>query len=95
MGFSRGAYTARSVVGMIRKIGLIPPSPVHHVTLRAAFARYCDEHHPNCPESSEYRSSLNALPIDSVSIRFLGVRDTVGALGVPVVGPRSWIARNR
>lgn len=94
MGFSRGAYTARSVVGMIRKIGLIRP-PVDHVTLREAFARYRDDHHPNCPESVEYRSKLNTLPIESVSIRFLGVWDTVGALGVPVVGPRSLIAKER
>jgi uncharacterized protein (DUF2235 family) len=94
LGFSRGAYTARSTVGMIRKIGLIRP-PVDHVTLRAAFARYRDDHHPNCEESAEYRAKLNTLPIESVTIRFLGVWDTVGALGLPVVGPRPLIARKR
>ncbi len=79
---------------MIRKIGLIRP-PLDRWTLRAAFKQYRDEHHPECPETAEYRSKLNALPVECVSLRFVGVWDTVGALGVPVVGPRSWIARQR
>lgn len=94
LGFSRGAFTARSVVGMIRKIGLIRP-PVDRFSLREAFDRYRDQHHPNCPETEDYRERLNTLRIEELSLRFLGVWDTVGALGVPVVGLRSFVAAHR
>lgn len=94
LGFSRGAYTARSTVGMIRKIGLIR-SPLDPRTLRTAFATYRSEHHPNCPVTQRFRMKLNSRPVEQLNLRFVGVWDTVGALGIPVVGPRSYVARRR
>lgn len=94
VGFSRGAYTARSVVGMIRKIGLVR-APLDRRTLHSAFGQYRSEHHPNCPVIQTFRTKLNTRPVEEVHLRFIGVWDTVGALGVPVVGPRSLIARRR
>ena len=94
LGFSRGAYTARSIVGMIRKLGLIR-APLERNTLAAAFSQYRNEHHPNCPEIEKFRDKLNTRRVEDVCLRFLGVWDTVGALGVPVVGPRSLVARHR
>ncbi len=95
-GFSRGAFTARSTVGMIRKIGLLR-SPVDTKTLKEAFDRYRDDHHPNCVETDKFRRELNTRTVDGdrVCLHFVGVWDTVGALGLPVVGPRSLIARRR
>ena len=94
LGFSRGAFTARSIVGMIRKIGLVR-APLERATLAAAFSVYRNEHHPHCPEIEKFRNKLNTRRVDDLCLRFLGVWDTVGALGVPVVGPRSLIARHR
>ena len=36
-GFSRGAYTARALAGMIQKVGLLPPGNYSQVKLYAIF----------------------------------------------------------
>lgn len=77
-GFSRGAYTARSMVGMIRKCGLL-----HIVTpaqLAAAERLYRDKSAaPDAEQCRQFRHQYS----QTISIHFLGVWDTVGALGVP------------
>lgn len=94
LGFSRGAFTARSVVGMIRKIGLLGPD-LDWDTLTEAFDRYRDEHHPNCPTIDAYRAAQDSTEVGEICIHFLGVWDTVGALGVPVIGLRTLLAARR
>lgn len=79
-GFSRGAYTARSLAGLIRNCGILKPTKFNH--LREAYDMY--RHSKNHPESEnmiDYRRRF-ALS-DEVPIRFIGVWDTVGALGIP------------
>lgn len=77
-GFSRGAYTARSLVGMIRKCGL-----VHVVTpglLDKAESIYRNrDWHPDSEVCTEFKERFSRQP----RIHFIGVWDTVGALGVP------------
>lgn len=77
-GFSRGAYTARSLVGLIRKCGLL-----HIVTpslLEKAERIYRDKSlKPDCDACKGFRESYSLEP----RIHFIGVWDTVGALGVP------------
>ena len=77
-GFSRGAYTARSLVGLIRKCGL-----VHVVTpalLDKAERLYRDKDlHPDSETCQAFKDNFSRQP----RIHFLGVWDTVGALGVP------------
>jgi uncharacterized protein (DUF2235 family) len=77
-GFSRGAYTARSFVGLVRKCGLL-----HIVTpglLELAENLYRDkDKDPDGPECRQFRASYSR----EVRIRMIGVWDTVGALGVP------------
>lgn len=77
-GFSRGAYTARSLVGMIRKCGL-----VHVVTpglLDKAESIYRNRDlHPDSEVCTGFKESFSRQP----RIHFIGVWDTVGALGVP------------
>ena len=77
-GFSRGAYTARSLVGLIRKCGLL-----HIVTpglLEKAESIYRDEGlSPDADVCKDFRERYSRSP----RIHFIGVWDTVGALGVP------------
>lgn len=77
-GFSRGAYTARSLVGLIRKCGLL-----HIVTpslMDRAEKLYRDKSlHPDSETCKEFKTLYSRLP----RIHFIGVWDTVGALGIP------------
>ena len=78
-GFSRGAYTARSCVGLIRKCGLLnSPTPEN---VDKAYELYRDKDvAPADAKAVEFRAQHSR----EVRVRFIGVWDTVGALGVPV-----------
>lgn len=86
-GFSRGAYTARSVAGMIRKCGII----------RREFARrypdavslYRSPVHPDEDAACTFRRDCSVAGVDTIPIKCVGVWDTVGALGIPLQGLRS------
>jgi len=94
-GFSRGAYTARSLGGLIRKCGLLRCSAHGNVAkadVSAAYDFYRDTgSKPDDPVAVEYRASHSTV----VDIHFIGVWDTVGSLGIP--GTASWFpfARKR
>lgn len=79
VGFSRGAYTARSLVGMIRNCGLIIPKWGTTAKIGLAYGVYRAKKDPV--------DSITARAVRKLSrqipIRFLGVWDTVGALGIP------------
>jgi uncharacterized protein (DUF2235 family) len=78
-GFSRGAYTARSLVGLIRKCGLL--NAVTDETIRQAYDLYRDKSvHPDDPKAVEFRAKHSR----ETRVRFIGVWDTVGALGIPI-----------
>ncbi|SFO23864.1 Uncharacterized alpha/beta hydrolase domain [Geodermatophilus obscurus] len=80
-GFSRGAYTARSTVGLVRTCGVLRRE--HAGRLKEAYARYRSRTEgPRDLESQLFRRSYSHEP----RVRFLGVWDTVGSLGVPSVG---------
>lgn len=92
-GFSRGAFTVRSLVGFIRAAGLVPSTDIDRTN--EAFKRYRNASGPDAPELQELRAHPGVRQIADIEIAVLGVWDTVGALGIPVVGPRSFIARRR
>ena len=78
-GFSRGAYTARSLVGMIRKCGLLRAADAARV--EEAYGLYRDKNaSPDDEKAAQFRTTHSR----EIRIRFLGVWDTVGALGIPV-----------
>jgi uncharacterized protein (DUF2235 family) len=82
-GFSRGAYTARSTVGLIRNAGILRREHVDRID--EAYRLYRgrgDDRHPNGAESTRFRARYSH---DEIAIRFVGVWDTVGALGIPGV----------
>lgn len=80
-GFSRGAYTVRSLVGLIRNSGILKDEYV--TKYQDAYEFYRDrseETHPRAPRSIEFRTQYSW---PDFNIKFIGVWDTVGALGVP------------
>jgi uncharacterized protein (DUF2235 family) len=81
-GFSRGAYTARSIAGLIHNLGILHRYNLPLVAI--AYNYYKDKSEPWKPggvEAAKFReNNCHAYP---TKIRFLGVWDTVGALGAP------------
>lgn len=79
-GFSRGAYTVRSLAGMIYCSGLVKR---HYVTNAAeAYELYRNRDiKPTDNEAVEYRRTYG----DRVPITLIGCFDTVGALGIPIL----------
>ena len=82
-GFSRGAYTARSLVGMVGRVGLLTRDALVGDKLPEAVARY--QH--SRPKGGDFGESTEEFRRDhchdDVHVQMLGVFDTVGALGVP------------
>lgn len=80
-GFSRGAYTVRSLCGLINNCGILKRPDAR--LIQQAFDHYKktgDNWKPSGAKSVEFR---NAHSHESREIRFVGAWDTVGALGVP------------
>lgn len=89
-GFSRGAFTARSLAGMIRKCGILRKEHVGDIGRAFTFYKNADIR-PDRPEAIDFRrqysgdqqrDSSNPNQIPS-AIKYVGVWDTVGALGIP------------
>jgi hypothetical protein len=86
-GFSRGAFTARSAVGFIRNCGILRREHIDRVDEAYALYRSRSSHtHPRSVEAQLFRRSYSYSP--ETRIRFIGVWDTVGALGIPLSGLR-------
>lgn len=80
-GFSRGAFTARSLVGLVRNSGVLRRE--HADRIKQAYALYRSRQaHPRGIAATLFRRSYCHEP----RIRFIGVWDTVGALGIPDLG---------
>jgi uncharacterized protein (DUF2235 family) len=80
LGFSRGAYTARSLVGLIRNCGLVAHE---HLTVKVPIAYGIYRTRDDGPDSAIARAFRRAFA-RQVHVRFVGVWDTVGALGIPM-----------
>lgn len=104
-GFSRGAYTARSFVGLIYNCGILRRRDAGRIAEAIAFYRSRDElDKPNADRALDFRKEhsplvcvnaeedawrckvvpgyvAGAAPV--IRINYLGVWDTVGALGIP------------
>ncbi|KDQ62964.1 hypothetical protein JAAARDRAFT_202495 [Jaapia argillacea MUCL 33604] len=75
-GFSRGAYTARALAGMVHKVGLLPRH--NHQQIQFAYKMFKREDRLGWKQSGEFK---RAFSID-VDIEFLGVWDTVASVGL-------------
>jgi uncharacterized protein (DUF2235 family) len=78
-GFSRGAFTARSLAGLINACGILKRRKLGD--LPNAWAYYRSELPHHSPEDfvTKYKTDSHT----GAKIKFLGVWETVGALGVP------------
>lgn len=91
-GFSRGAYTARSLAGLIAKLGILKPgSPIGVAQLFGRYKRSDEE------TISKLHELLDSGKIENISleerwllkysqpvkIKVVAVWDTVGSLGIP------------
>ncbi len=99
IGHSRGAFTARSLAGMITKCGLVDPDALQAAEVFARYRRGAAV--PGLHEmrvgDAAARTAQDHLVLERsrlVRIRFVGVFDTVGALGIPG-GLGRWLTRRR
>jgi uncharacterized protein (DUF2235 family) len=86
-GFSRGAFTARSIAGMIRKCGILRRDFAEQYV--EAIQLYKNGAHPDDAGPKDFRSRFSLCGLTGIPIKFIGVWDTVGALGIPLRGLRS------
>ena len=84
-GFSRGAFTARSTVGFVRNCGILRRE--HADRVDEAYALYRNRSSRTRPRSIEAQLFRRSYSHET-NIRFIGVWDTVGALGIPLSGLR-------
>lgn len=100
-GYSRGAYTVRSLAGLVRKCGVLRRR--HADKARAALDLYRKRDiSVDSPETAQFRTAyaaawpkLDASGMQTVMdgasydlrVKYLGVWDTVGALGIPRTAP--------
>jgi hypothetical protein len=84
-GFSRGAYTARSVAGMLGHLGLLRKSEM--TNLDEAWDYYRQPKEWRADEQQLFLANFDDRPDylkgGNVAIKCIGVWDTVGALGIP------------
>lgn len=80
-GFSRGAYTARSIGGFIRNCGILKPDYLHFVD--RAYELYRDRNAYTSPDS-DMMKAFRVNYAHETRIHFIGVWDTVGSLGIPL-----------
>jgi uncharacterized protein (DUF2235 family) len=99
-GFSRGAYTARSLCGFINRMGGLLENPSENDVKRAYLQAYAlNSEVVGRPQGMSLGDAIaelkhrlgdlvgpdiDDLPRRAVTVRFVGVYDTVGALGVPI-----------
>lgn len=78
-GFSRGAYTVRALAGFLNKCGILGRDSAHLIP--EAFAFY--KRSRIKPASEEAKEWRKGHCVARGIVDFVGVWDTVGALGIP------------
>jgi uncharacterized protein (DUF2235 family) len=78
-GFSRGAFTVRSLAGFIHNFGMLPRS--RHDLIKPAYKIYkIKDKNARKAEAKKFVAKHHTM---WCKIKFIGVWDTVGALGIP------------
>ncbi|RKK89332.1 hypothetical protein BFJ71_g12365 [Fusarium oxysporum] len=91
-GFSRGAFTVRSVAGLVCDVGVL--SAVH----MSRFTEMWEAYRANTSgepfrNSAWYLNNKEDLGLTDVRVKVVGVWDTVGALGIPEWPVVSWATK--
>jgi uncharacterized protein (DUF2235 family) len=79
--YSRGAYTVRSLCGLINNCGIVKRPDAR--LIEAAFKHYKKPSKPYAPAGQKSVEFRRAHSHRSREVQFVGVWDTVGALGIP------------
>jgi len=84
LGFSRGAYTVRALAGLIRNCGILKQryAAEEASNVLRFYLRRLPRTTPDAPSALLLRKTYS----NDTRIKFVGVWDTVGALGIPM-GP--------
>ncbi|MFO7757015.1 MAG: DUF2235 domain-containing protein [Roseovarius sp.] len=93
VGFSRGAFTVRSLAGMLGLCGI--PDNVDdpdRIAIEAATIYRHPDKAARRDRAAEFRKAHACKP---GTVQFIGVWDTVGALGLPTRGPLGYFFRKR
>ena len=106
-GFSRGAFSARSFGGLIRTCGVLHKQHVGKVKEAVKLYRKRDRAAgPDAPACVQFRKDFSTAVFtgadaerradhQSLTIEYMGLWDTVGALGIPSVIPFARFFNNR
>ncbi|MGL5468118.1 MAG: DUF2235 domain-containing protein, partial [Shewanella sp.] len=81
-GFSRGAYTVRCLCGLINNCGILKRPDAR--LIQQAFDHYKKSSAPFAPSGTKSVEFRQAHSHESREIQFVGVWDTVGAMGIPI-----------
>ncbi len=81
LGFSRGAYTVRALCGLINNCGILKRASANLIS--QAWKIYKSPSNKNHPTGSEAEAFRQTHCYSSRQVHFVGVWDTVGALGIP------------
>lgn len=80
-GFSRGAYTVRALCGLINNVGILKRSDARLVSEAwRIYKNPLSKNHPQGEAANVFRNTHSHV---SRQVHFVGVWDTVGALGIP------------
>jgi uncharacterized protein (DUF2235 family) len=91
-GFSRGAYTVRALCGLINNVGIIKANFGDHIY--EAWEIYKSTHLDDHPKGQRALAFRKKYTHETMRIRFVGVWDTVGALGIPF-SLLGWLGENQ
>lgn len=81
-GFSRGAFAVRSLAGLIRNCGVLRSDK--QKLMKDAYEIYRSDKKEHHPDNTENFRQTNSNP-NSTKVHFIGVWDTVGSLGNPLL----------
>lgn len=86
-GFSRGAYTVRSLAGLMYYSGLVTRPNIRRIP--EAYKLYRSHLKPHHPDITEFRQKYGFRYEfeDRVPVTLLACWDTVGSLGIPDISP--------
>jgi uncharacterized protein (DUF2235 family) len=84
-GFSRGAFTARSLGGLVRNSGILRRE--HRGLVKDAYKLYRSRKPEDKPSEAAATAFRARYSHPDAEIAFIGVWDTVGALGIPTSLP--------
>lgn len=83
-GFSRGAFTVRSLAGLIRNSGILRENSISKI--KDAYSLYKSKKASTTPKAIESTLFRKTYAVQDITpIKFIGVMDTVGSLGNPLL----------